>query len=101
MTDGHEHFYRGVQKTTRRLFIINNEIPSSISCCYVSKAGHMPPGKKRANKKGVNNRIKGKTKYGVMVPRICIQAVALDKRNGNTLWQNAVEKEMAALIHHE
>ena len=76
---------RGVQKTTRRLFIINNEIPSSISCRHVSKAGHMPPGKKRAKKKGVNNRIKGKTKYDVMVPRTYIQAVALDKKNGNTL----------------
>ena len=82
----HEHFNKGIQKTTRRLFIINNEIPSSISCRHVSKAGHMPLGKKRAKKKGVNNRIKGKTKYGVMVPRTYIQAVALDKKNGNTLW---------------
>ena len=65
----HEHFNKGIQKTTRRLFIINNGFRRLFLV--------------------------------VMVPWTYIQAVALDKIHSKTLWQNAVEKEMADLIHHE
>ena len=37
----------------------------------------------------------------MQVPVDFIHAVDLDKANGNRLWQDAVEKEMAALIHHK
>ena len=42
-----------------------------------------------------------KTKYGIVVPRTVEQARELDKLNGNTLWQEAIDKEMGALIKME
>ena len=35
-----------------------------------------------------------KYKYGVQVPRNYKEAIELDKANGNTLWQDAIKKEM-------
>ena len=93
-------FLRGVQKTVRRLFHINTTIHPTVRARSVSKASHLPPETKR-KKKGVNNRKKGKTKYGVMIPRSYKEGKMLDIKNGNTLWQDAVEKEIAALIHHK
>ena len=49
----------------------------------------------------MNNRKKGKLKYGIELPRSYAHAVRLDSQNENRLWQDAVEKEMAALIHHK
>ena len=37
---------------------------------------------------------KSKMKFGVEVPTKVPEAVALDKKNGNTLWQEAIKKEM-------
>ena len=43
----------------------------------------------------VNSRVtKTRHKYGVEVPRSIKEAIALDERNGNTLWQDAINKEM-------
>ena len=43
----------------------------------------------------VNRRYhKRKHKFGIKVPRDWDEAVAFDKENGNTLWQDAVRKEM-------
>ena len=36
-----------------------------------------------------------------MIPRSYNEGKMLDIKNGNTLCQDAVEKEIAALIHHE
>ena len=36
-------------------------------------------------------------KFGVQVPQSYAQAMALDKRNGNTLWADAIEKEFGQL----
>ena len=33
-------------------------------------------------------------KYGVRVPKSIAEARRLDKENGNTLWQDAIDKEM-------
>ena len=33
-------------------------------------------------------------KYGIEIPKNWQQAVALDQKNGNTLWQDAIKKEM-------
>ena len=37
-------------------------------------------------------------KHGVQVPQNVEQAIKLDKANGNTAWQDAIEKEMSQLI---
>ena len=37
---------------------------------------------------------KGKMKFGVIVPTTVKEAIALDTANGNTLWQDAMAKEM-------
>ena len=43
----------------------------------------------------VNSRVKRAThKYGVEIPNTLEQSVKLDEKNGNTLWQDAVKKEM-------
>ena len=36
-------------------------------------------------------------KYGVAVPRSVTEAYALDTKNDNTLWQDALDKEMSNL----
>ena len=56
-----------------------------------------PPNMKLKGKKDVNDRKKGKTKYDAFLPRNWDQAVKLDIANNNTLWQDAVEKEMMSL----
>ena len=44
----------------------------------------------------VNQRVKKVThKYGVRVPKSVEEAYAFDKANGNTLWRDAIAKEMA------
>jgi len=39
--------------------------------------------------------------YGVQVPRNYEQAIQMDKENGNTLWQDAVDKELAQIDEYE
>ena len=47
---------------------------------------------------GVNARVKTTThKYGVELPRTIDEALAFDKLNGNTLWRDAINKEMGNL----
>lgn len=43
----------------------------------------------------VNKRYHKHThKFGIEVPKTMADAIAIDKRNGNTLWQDAIRKEM-------
>ena len=37
---------------------------------------------------------KGKLKYGILIPATVEEALRLDKKNNNTLWADAMEKEM-------
>ena len=32
--------------------------------------------------------------FGLKLPKTAIEAYAIDKKNGNTLWQDAIQKEM-------
>ena len=41
------------------------------------------------------NRDKIKMKFGVKVPTTVEEAMMFDAENGNTLWQDAINKEMA------
>lgn len=56
--------------------------------------------KKKKTKPGRNKRIP-QTKFGIKVPADFDQAVEFDEENGNRKWQDAVEKEIAALIFHK
>ena len=38
-------------------------------------------------------------KFGIMVPGSVEEAIKLDKDNGNTLWQDAIRKEMTNSRH--
>ena len=49
-----------------------------------------------ARKRKLNNRYK----YGIEVPRDVAHAIELDRKNGNTLWQDAIAKEMGSLGDH-
>ena len=42
----------------------------------------------------VSRRIRKNSKFGVKIPQDWDEAVYLDRENGNTLWQDAVKKEM-------
>jgi hypothetical protein len=42
-----------------------------------------------------------KYKFGIKVPSTVMEALALDKQNGNTLWQDAIKKEIGALLDYE
>ena len=37
---------------------------------------------------------KGRMKFGIEIPGDAQQAIALDKKNGNTFWTDAIKKEM-------
>ena len=39
-------------------------------------------------------------KFGVLVPRTHAQALELDKKNGNTKWQDAEATEMEQLLEY-
>ena len=39
-------------------------------------------------------RVRKRMKFGIDIPATYEEAVALDKKNGNTLWQDATRKEM-------
>ena len=46
----------------------------------------------------VNKRYhKQSHKYGICVPKTVSKAIQLDKENNNTLWQDAIAKEMSAV----
>ena len=40
------------------------------------------------------------TKYGIEIPDSVERAIKLDEKNKNTLWQTAIQTELAALILH-
>mmetsp|Transcript_52228 Transcript_52228/g.78006 ORF Transcript_52228/g.78006 Transcript_52228/m.78006 type:complete len:1156 (-) Transcript_52228:781-4248(-) len=52
---------------------------------------------KRRSKPGRNRRPPRKIVFGIVIPRNVEDAKQLDKENGNTLWMDAVEKEIATL----
>jgi hypothetical protein len=63
-------------------------------------ATHSTPKTSKAKKKkksGRNNRHLGEVKYGVRVPRSVRKALLLDEENGDTLWTDAMSKEICAL----
>ena len=39
-------------------------------------------------------------KFGVRIPKSLEEAIRIDKENGNTLWQDAIEKEMRKAKYH-
>jgi hypothetical protein len=83
------HLLRKVRRVTRRLSKI-------FDCCKDDTSKEKKPRKKP----GVNKRKQRKEKYGVTIPTKYSEAVQLDVSNGNTLWQTAVQIELAALIDH-
>ena len=48
---------------------------------------------------GVSKRrhVKKNFLFGIQVPNNVLEAIALDRKNGNTLWQDAIKKEMDAV----
>jgi hypothetical protein len=58
----------------------------------------------RQRKPGRNKRVSnpmGAYKYGAKVPKNTAEALAIDKAAGNTLWQDAICKEVGALLEME
>ena len=51
--------------------------------------------KKRLISRLQSRRIrKGRMKFGIMIPGSVEEAIELDRKNGNTLWQDSIKKEM-------
>ena len=40
-------------------------------------------------------------KFGIKIPKTVEEALAIDKENSNTLWQDAIKKEIEALLQYE
>jgi hypothetical protein len=40
-------------------------------------------------------------KFGIKIPTTIQEALAFDKENGNTLWQDAIKKEVEALLQYD
>ena len=55
---------------------------------------------RRAEKSAAKTKHKAEFKYGIEIPRNWTDIVRIDLASGNTLWADAVKKEVAALIHH-
>jgi hypothetical protein len=53
----------------------------------------------KRKKAGRNNRHLGEVKYGVRIPRNVREALLFDEENGDTLWTDAMSKEISALKH--
>ena len=52
---------------------------------------------KRPKKKKIDTS-KPRYKYGAQVPRTVKEAVRIDEQNQNTLWSEAIKKEVQALV---
>ena len=46
-------------------------------------------------------RYGAKYKFGIRVPRNYREAVEIDRKNGNTLWQDTVNKEVAQIMDYK
>ncbi len=59
--------------------------------------------KRKRKKPGANNRKKGvrQFKYGKEVPKTWDDVIRLDEAANCTMWQDAVKKEISALIYHQ
>ena len=53
------------------------------------------------NRKKKKFSMKPVYQYGIRVPRTVQEAVQLDKENGNTAWEEAIKKEISALVELE
>jgi hypothetical protein len=103
-------FLRVVRRAMRRLFRVNH---GSIPCPPSVDMGHISSSRgikrqrlltirrQKKKKPGRNNRQQGTFKYGLEVPRTWKDVLRIDKAAGNKKWQEAVMKEIAALIHHQ
>lgn len=106
-------FQREVRKSMRRMSVVfrkktptpqPDEARRHISGRRVDRT--QPPDaqkkqkKKKKTKPGRNGRIP-QTKFGIKVPTSFEQCVEFDEENGNRNWQDAVQKEIAALIFHK
>ena len=60
--------------------------------------GRLPRGKR---KPGVNKQDKSNFKYGLEILGNYKDAVRINVSNRNTLWQTAVQTEIAVLIYHD
>ena len=70
-----------------------------LRCTKVDSHVNQRPWKKKKKKNpGCISRGQPVFKYGVEVPKDTACAMALDEVNGNTLWKEAADKEIASLL---
>ena len=105
-------FNRSLNKVCRRMFRVRYEgyvktvavpctVPDRTVRLVTLKDSNGRPRNKR-KKPGRNDRKKGlrEFKYGKEVPKTWDDVLRLDKEAGCTMWQDAVKKEISALIYH-
>jgi len=101
---GPEHARRMITQWQRKLRRVATSQPksakktkqamrSSMHAVEAANAKH-----RKRTKPGRNNRQMGAIKYGVEVPWSVLSALEMDEENGNTLWKDAIEKEVGGLI---
>ena len=93
------HFQREMQRLQRRLVLRACRVSDSTRTTRDRVLRRAATGscKKRPKNPGRNDRIPT-VQYGVQVPRNIREAFELDKKNGNTYWKDAIEKEINALL---
>ena len=52
---------------------------------------------RRISKNKRNEKLDNREKFGIMIPNSVKEALIMDRQANNTLWTNAISKEMAAL----
>jgi hypothetical protein len=54
--------------------------------------------KPRRSRKAKKTNIMGSVKYGIYVPKSVAEALRVDKKNNNNLWQEAIVRELSAIM---
>ena len=51
----------------------------------------------KAKQRGADKYVKRTMKFGIELPMMAKEAMEIDKSNGTTLWDNAIDKEMSSV----
>ena len=101
MRKRHEKILRMTTDKERQLGIRKDIVGDQAGISLRRRAvGKPKPG--RSNSLSPNRRksnVMGSFKYGIYVPRNVDDALAQDEKNGNSLWREAIIKELTSLMH--
>jgi hypothetical protein len=103
-------FLRSLRRTMRRLFRVTDtgfsastfDPTPSFPTCRTRRATAAAAAKAKTKpKKKAGNKQMGNFKYGLEIPKKWLDVIRIDAKSKNTKWQDAIHKEVAALLLHK